>query len=94
MEVLILYYAFSFVIWKIYCEFDIRCYDRNISIYWCYSGIVNGYFRNYVFFCLFVSALLQSESTIHIHTSPNLLPPVSPSHPPYPTPLGGHKTLS
>ena len=31
---------------------------------------------------------------IHIHISPYLLPLVSPSHPPYPTPLGGHKALS
>ena len=42
-----------------------------------------------VSFCLY-----QSESAIHIHTSPYLLPLASPSHPPYPTPLGGHKALS
>ena len=38
-----------------------------------------------------VSALYQSESAIHIHISPYLLPLASPSHPPYPTPLGGIK---
>ena len=40
-----------------------------------------------------VSALKQSESAIHIHISPYLLPLASPSHPPYPIPLGGHKAL-
>ena len=29
-----------------------------------------------------------------MHISPYLLPLASPSHPPYPTPLGGHKALS
>ena len=29
-----------------------------------------------------------------IHISPYLLPVASPSHPPYPTPLGGHKARS
>ena len=43
---------------------------------------------------MLVSAVQQSESAIHIHTSPYLLPVVSPSHPPYPTPLGGHKAPS
>ena len=38
-----------------------------------------------------VSALQQSESAIHIHISPHPLPLASPSHPPYPTPLCGHK---
>ena len=38
-----------------------------------------------------VSAVSQSESAIRIHLSPCPLPLVSPSHPPYPTPLGGHK---
>ena len=36
----------------------------------------------------------QSESAICIHTSPYPLPVEPPSHPPYPTPLGGHKALS
>ena len=31
---------------------------------------------------------------MHIHISPYLLPLASPSHPPYPTPLGGHKAPS
>ena len=39
---------------------------------------------------MLASALQQSESAIHIHISPYLLPLASPSHPPYPTPLGGH----
>ena len=38
-----------------------------------------------------VSAVSQSESVIHIHISPYPLPLASPSHTPYPTPLGGHK---
>ena len=41
-----------------------------------------------------VSAVYQSESDIRIHISPYPLPLVSPSHPPYPNPLGGHKALS
>ena len=40
-----------------------------------------------------VSALYQSASAIHIHISP-YLPLASPSHPPYPTPLGSHKAPS
>ena len=36
----------------------------------------------------------KSESAICIHISLYLLPLASPSHPPYPTPLGGHKALS
>ena len=43
---------------------------------------------------MLVSALYQSESAIHTHISPYLLPLSSPSHPPYPTPLGGHKAPS
>ena len=41
-----------------------------------------------------VSAVQQSESAICIYISlyPLLLEP--PSHPPYPTPLGGHKATS
>ena len=35
-----------------------------------------------------VSVVQQSRSAICIHMS------LSPSHPPYPTPLGGHKALS
>ena len=31
---------------------------------------------------------------MHIHVSPYLLPLASPSHPPYPTPLGDHKARS
>ena len=38
-----------------------------------------------------VSVVQQSESAISIHISPYPLPPEPPSHPPYPTPLGGHK---
>ena len=38
-----------------------------------------------------VSAVQQSESAIRIHISPYPHPLASPSHPPYPTPLGGHK---
>ena len=41
-----------------------------------------------------VSAVQQSESAIHIHMSPYPFPLASPSHPPYPTPLGGHKAPS
>ena len=41
-----------------------------------------------------VSAVSQSESATHIHISPYLLPLASPSHTPYPTPLGGHKAPS
>ena len=41
-----------------------------------------------------VSALQQSESVIHIHMFPYLFPLASPFHPPYPTPLGGHKAQS
>ena len=41
-----------------------------------------------------VSAVQQSESGICIHISPHPLPLKPPSHPPYPTPLGGHKALS
>ena len=41
-----------------------------------------------------VSAVQQSESAICIHISPYPLPLASPSHPPYPTPLGGHKAPS
>ena len=41
-----------------------------------------------------LSAVSQSESTIRIHISPYPLPLASPSHPPYPTPLGGHKAPS
>ena len=36
----------------------------------------------------------QSESAICIHISPYPLPLEPPSHPPYPTPLGGHKAPS
>ena len=43
---------------------------------------------------MLVSAVWQSESAIHIHISPYPLPLTSPSHPPYPTPLGGHKAPS
>ena len=43
---------------------------------------------------MLVSALKQSESAIHIHISPYLLSLPSPSHPPYPIPLGGHKAQS
>ena len=38
-----------------------------------------------------VSAVQQSESAIRIHISPYPLPLKPPSHPPYPTSLGGHK---
>ena len=38
-----------------------------------------------------VSIGQQSESAICIHISPYPLALASPSHPPYPTPLGGHK---
>ena len=38
-----------------------------------------------------VSAVKQSESAIHIHISPYLVPLASPSHPPSPTPLGDTK---
>ena len=41
-----------------------------------------------------VSVAQQSESAICIHMSPYPLPLVSPSHPPYPTPLGHHKAWS
>ena len=41
-----------------------------------------------------VSALQQSKSATHTHMFPYLLPLASPSHPPYPTPLGGHKAPS
>ena len=41
-----------------------------------------------------VPAVQQSESAIFIHISPYPLPLASPSHPPYPTPLGGHKALA
>ena len=41
-----------------------------------------------------VSAVQQSESAMCIHISPYPLPLAPPSHPPYPTPLGGHKSLS
>ena len=41
-----------------------------------------------------VSAVQQSESAICIHISPYLLHLASPSHPPYPTALGHHKTSS
>ena len=41
-----------------------------------------------------VSAVKQSKSAIHIHMSPYLFPLAPPSHPPYPTPLGGHKAPS
>ena len=37
---------------------------------------------------------ITSESAIHIHISPYLPPLASPSHPPYPTALGGHKAQS
>ena len=40
------------------------------------------------------SVVQQSESDIHKHTSPHLLPPVSPPYLPHPTPPGGHKVLS
>ena len=40
----------------------------------------------YVSFCC-----ITTESVIYIHISPHPLPLVSASHPPYPTPLGGHK---
>ena len=43
---------------------------------------------------MLVSAVWQSESAIHIHISPYTLPLASHSHPPYPTPLGGHKAPS
>ena len=43
---------------------------------------------------MLVSAVYHSESAIHIHTSPYLLPLAFPSHPPYPTTLGGHKAPS
>ena len=38
-----------------------------------------------------VSAVQQSESALCIHISPYLLPLVSPSHPPFPAPLGHHE---
>ena len=41
-----------------------------------------------------VSAVQQSESAIRVHISPYPLPLASPSHPPYLTPLGGHKAPS
>ena len=41
-----------------------------------------------------VSAVLPSESATRIHISLYPLPLASPSHPPYPTPLGGHKAPS
>ena len=41
-----------------------------------------------------VSAVQQSESAISTHISPYPLPLAPPSHPPYPTPLGGHKASS
>ena len=41
-----------------------------------------------------VSAVQQSESALHIHISSYLLPHASPSHPPYPIPLGRHKAQS
>ena len=37
---------------------------------------------------------LKRESAIWIHISTYPLPIASPSHPPYPTPLGGHKAQS
>ena len=40
-----------------------------------------------------ISAVQQSESAICIHISPYPLPLVSPSHPPYPIPLGHHKAV-
>ena len=43
---------------------------------------------------MLVSAAQQSESTICMHLSPYLLPLSSPSHPPYPTPLGHRKAPS
>ena len=46
------------------------------------------------FAMLLVSAAYQSESAVRIHIPPYPLPLVPPSHPPYPTPLGGHKALS
>ena len=41
-----------------------------------------------------VSAVQQSESAICIHISPYPLSLETPSHPPYPTPLGDHKAPS
>ena len=38
-----------------------------------------------------LSAVKQSESAIRIHISPYPLPLASPSHPPYPNLLSGHK---
>ena len=38
--------------------------------------------------------VIKSESVTHIHMSPYLFPLASPSHPPYPIPLGGHKARS
>ena len=43
---------------------------------------------------MLVSVAQQSESAICIHMSPYTLPLESPSHPPYPTPLGHRKALS
>ena len=43
---------------------------------------------------MLVAAVKQSESAICIHMSPYPLPLEPPSHPPYPTPLGGHKAPS
>ena len=44
--------------------------------------------------CYVSSAVQQSESAIRIHISPYPIPLASPSHPPYPTPLSGHKAPS
>ena len=41
-----------------------------------------------------VSTVQQSQSAIRIHISSYPLPLEPLSHPPYPTPLGGHKALS
>ena len=43
---------------------------------------------------MLVSAVQQSESAIRIPIFPYPHPLASPSHPPYPTPLGGHKAPS
>ena len=60
--------------------------------------LINLFFKHFYWSLIalqwLVSAVEQSESAIHIHISPYPLPLASPSHPPYPIPLGGHKAWS
>ena len=78
---------------NVYLEFvflNLLCVAKGTVLFFLTSLLEYNCFTMVCYFLLYK----QSESAIHIHISLYLLHLASPSHPPYPTSVGGHKKPS